>query len=551
MSSRESGTAEDLLRDSLALVAQTETCYDEWGFEVNNSEASSVPETSRSEKKERECAGKWKKWTSSPAEWERVLRKRPGKMRDRVCHGVPRSVRGQVWWTMVHADKVQGMYAADYYQQLLCQPSPVVDAIDKDITRTFRGHELFATRYGDGQKMLCNILRAYSIYDPELGYCQGMSEIAAVLVMMMAEEEAFWVLVQLLADPKYAMRELFLPGMNAIQTHFHVHARLVEQHLPKLHDHFEAIGMQTVFYATKWFMSFFSGVLPFEYMVRVWDVIMFDGTEILYTVALRTLELMQKGLLAMSFADATQHLASLKRIGDYVDSVDDYLAAVTRHPLPHAEIAQLRLEATMEQFKTNAQRTPAATPKAVSPATSPSTTPPSTPPVVHPSSSAAAAAAAAAAYASAGQGQGQGQSHNYNHSPGTGVALTSPRLAPPPLDITLDQPHSTLTHSAPLPASALQGPGTTPALSPRTPPTPAAAAVAATTHPQPMLTKMNFISTVTTGYTGSPTVARHTALSPAAAPGTPPMRGPDPLRSPPPLASRPSSAALLRGIKFA
>lgn len=524
--------AEDLLRDSLALVAHAETCYDEWGFEVNNSEASSVPETSRSEKKERECAGKWKAYTSSPAEWEHVLRKRPGKMRDKVCHGIPRSVRGQVWWTMVHADKVQGMYAADYYQQLLCQPSPVVDAIDKDITRTFRGHELFATRYGDGQKMLYNILRAYSIYDPELGYCQGMSEIAAVLVMMMAEEEAFWTLVQLLADPKYAMRELFLPGMNAIQTHFHVHARLVEQHLPKLHDHFEAIGMQTVFYATKWFMSFFSGVLPFEYMVRVWDVIMFDGTEILYTVALRTLELMQKALLAMSFQDATQHLASLKRIGDYVDSVDDYLAAVTRHPIAHSEIAQLRLEYTLEQFKTNAQRTPS-----VSPSMSPAATPPTTPPVAHsastrgaatgsgsPSSSSSSASASAAAAAS-------------------GAIATSPRLTPPPFDITLDQPKSTLAHSAPLPA----------ATSPRTVQTPAAAAVAATTHPQPMLTKMNFISTVTTGYSGSPTVARHTSVSPA--PGAPPgaaaATAADPLRSPAPLAARPSSAALLRGIKFA
>ena len=524
-----SGTGEDLLRDSLALVAHDETCYDEWGFEVNNSEASSVPETSRSEKKERECAGKWKKYTSSPAEWEHVLRKRPGKMRDKVCHGVPRSVRGQVWWTMVHADKVQGMYAADYYQQLLCQPSPVVDAIDKDITRTFRGHELFATRYGDGQKMLYNILRAYSIYDPELGYCQGMSEIAAVLVMMMAEEEAFWVLVQLLADPKYAMRELFLPGMHAIQTHFHVHARLVEQHLPKLHDHFAAIGMQPVFYATKWFMSFFSGVLPFEYMVRVWDVIMFDGTEILYTVALRTLELMQKALLAMPFQDATQHLASLKHIGDYVGSVDDYLAAVTRHPVAHSEIAQLRLEYTMEQFKTNAQRSPSASP-AVSPAATPAATPPTTPPVAHsvgarpsPPGSGAAAAAAAAAGA---------------------TTVTSPRLTPPPFDITLDQPKSTLTQSAPLPA---------PATSPRTPPTPAAAAVAATTHPQPMLTKMNFISTVTTGYTGSPTVARHTSFSPAAGAtaGAPAASAPDPLRSPAPLAARPSSAALLRGIKFA
>lgn len=46
---------------------------------------------------------------------------------------------------------------------------------------------------------------AYSVYNQEVGYCQGMSQIAALLLMYMDEEDAFWALSALMADTKYAM----------------------------------------------------------------------------------------------------------------------------------------------------------------------------------------------------------------------------------------------------------------------------------------------------------------------------------------------------------
>lgn len=38
-----------------------------------------------------------------------------------------------------------------------------------------------------------------------IGYCQGMSQIAALLLMYLNEEDAFWGLSNLMADPKWAM----------------------------------------------------------------------------------------------------------------------------------------------------------------------------------------------------------------------------------------------------------------------------------------------------------------------------------------------------------
>lgn len=54
------------------------------------------------------------------------------------------------------------------------------------------------------------VLAAYSMYNMEVGYCQGMSVLAGLLLLYMDEEDAFWGLSVLLADKKYTMHGLDL-----------------------------------------------------------------------------------------------------------------------------------------------------------------------------------------------------------------------------------------------------------------------------------------------------------------------------------------------------
>jgi hypothetical protein len=46
-----------------------------------------------------------------------------------------------------------------------------------------------------GQPSLRRVLKAYSLYDREIGYCQGMNFIAGMFLTLMSEEESFWLLV--------------------------------------------------------------------------------------------------------------------------------------------------------------------------------------------------------------------------------------------------------------------------------------------------------------------------------------------------------------------
>lgn len=87
--------------------------------------------------------------------------------------------------------------------------SPDIRQIDLDVNRTYRDHIMFRERYGLKQQALFNILGAYSVYNREIGYCQGMSQLAALLLMYMNEEDAFWALSALVCDKKFSMHGKF------------------------------------------------------------------------------------------------------------------------------------------------------------------------------------------------------------------------------------------------------------------------------------------------------------------------------------------------------
>lgn len=51
----------------------------------------------------------------------------------------------------------------------------------RDIDRTFPSDEMF--RDAVGKECLMNVLKAYALFDPEVGYCQGMAFLVGVLLM--------------------------------------------------------------------------------------------------------------------------------------------------------------------------------------------------------------------------------------------------------------------------------------------------------------------------------------------------------------------------------
>ncbi|VDN51777.1 unnamed protein product [Dracunculus medinensis] len=106
---------------------------------------------------------------------------RPDGLGDLIRNGVPDILRGEVWQYLA---KVQiDPDLTQTYRLLLGKECPSEQVILRDIHRTFPAHDYFKKAGGDGQESLYRISKAYSLYDEEVSYCQGLSFLAAALLL--------------------------------------------------------------------------------------------------------------------------------------------------------------------------------------------------------------------------------------------------------------------------------------------------------------------------------------------------------------------------------
>lgn len=84
-------------------------------------------------------------------------------------------------WQLMSASKDTELEQT--YSQLMRLPSIHEKAIIRDLNRTFPAHEFFNDKAGIGQNNLLNIMKAYSLYDDEVGYCQGMAFVVGPLLL--------------------------------------------------------------------------------------------------------------------------------------------------------------------------------------------------------------------------------------------------------------------------------------------------------------------------------------------------------------------------------
>lgn len=128
-----------------------------------------------------------------------------------------------------------------------------------DVPRTFPNHPLFQKEgYRD---KLQRLLTAYSLREPIIGYCQGMNAIAAVLLMFMSEEKAFWTLCALVEDRLNGYFTKNLVGLFVDQSVFEEQLR---KKMPHLTQHFTTINFPISAITSKWFMNIFFGSVPTE-----------------------------------------------------------------------------------------------------------------------------------------------------------------------------------------------------------------------------------------------------------------------------------------------
>ena len=118
---------------------------------------------------------KWRKMLgSSLSDWKEFVRSKPEVVQRRVRKGIPDSLRGYSWQVLSGGRELRLRNAGVYEQLIFFETSAADLDIMKDISRTFPTHVYYQQRNGPGQRSLYNVLKAYSIYDRDVGYVQGM-----------------------------------------------------------------------------------------------------------------------------------------------------------------------------------------------------------------------------------------------------------------------------------------------------------------------------------------------------------------------------------------
>ncbi|KAM6954468.1 TBC1 domain family member 10A-like [Aplochiton taeniatus] len=230
------------------------------------------------------------KWLDMLGHWDKWMAKRHSKVRLRCQKGIPPSLRGRAW-LYLSGGKVKREQNQGKFSELDKQPGDPkwVDVIEKDLHRQFPFHEMFVSRGGHGQQDLFRVLKAYTLHRPEEGYCQAQAPIAAVLLMHMPAEDAFWGLVQICE--KY-LPGYYSPGLEAIQLDGEILFALLRRVCPLAYRHLEKHKMDPILYMTEWFMCAFSRTLPWASVLRVWDMFLCEGVKIIFRVGLVLLKCM-------------------------------------------------------------------------------------------------------------------------------------------------------------------------------------------------------------------------------------------------------------------
>lgn len=233
--------------------------------------------------------------------WEKML-STPGrskikfdmeKMHSAVGQGVPRHHRGEIWKFLAEQFHLKHQFPSKQqpkdvpYKELLKQLTSQQHAILIDLGRTFPTHPYFSAQLGAGQLSLYNILKAYSLLDQEVGYCQGLSFVAGILLLHMSEEEAFKMLKFLMFD--MGLRKQYRPDMIILQIQMYQLSRLLHDYHRDLYNHLEEHEIGPSLYAAPWFLTMFASQFPLGFVARVFDMIFLQGTEVIFKVALSLL----------------------------------------------------------------------------------------------------------------------------------------------------------------------------------------------------------------------------------------------------------------------
>ncbi|RZC73847.1 hypothetical protein C5167_049328 [Papaver somniferum] len=120
---------------------------------------------------------------------------------------------------------------------------------------------------------LVAILEAYALYDAEIGYCQGMSDLLSPIIAVIEEDhEAFWCFVGFMRKARHNFR---LDEVG-IRRQLNIVSKIIKSKDSHLYRHLEKLQAEDCFFVYRMVVVLFRRELTFEQTVCIWEVMWAD-----------------------------------------------------------------------------------------------------------------------------------------------------------------------------------------------------------------------------------------------------------------------------------
>ncbi|KAL4466571.1 hypothetical protein ABPG73_015142 [Tetrahymena malaccensis] len=260
----------------------------------------------------------------SSDEWKQIVAKKSleefqnQRIQFSLLKGIPYDVRKDVWLILSNVEELKMQHKTFNYEVMSKTESPSDRLILKDLNRTFSDMRFFQIydkhdKTYEGREKLLRVLRAYSHFDQEIGYTQGMNFIAASLLIHLNpdnekdlevefinkeyEENTFWILVHIMKIKNW--RILFLDGTPGIHQMIKILDQKMKEYIPKIYQHIADVGLESYSCFSQYFFTILLYNAPKTVQKRILDLFLFEGEQILYSVIIKMLTLCSDIILSI------------------------------------------------------------------------------------------------------------------------------------------------------------------------------------------------------------------------------------------------------------
>jgi hypothetical protein len=255
--------------------------------------------------------------------WDKVEVRLPrtDKLRSMVQSGIPHSLRPQMWMRMSGAleKKQQSELCYKDIVKMSSNDSLMTSKqIEKDLLHTMPTNACFSHINSTGIPRLRRILRGIAWLYPDIGYCQGTGMIAASLLLLLEEEDAFWIMVTIVEDLLPA--SYYSSTLLGIQADQRVLRTLITNFLVDIDETLKNHDIELSLITLHWFLTLFASAVHMKILLRIWDLFFFEGSIVLFQITLSMLKMKEPQLKQLE--NSAQIFNALSDIPGDIDDVE-------------------------------------------------------------------------------------------------------------------------------------------------------------------------------------------------------------------------------------